>query len=175
MAFEFKLPDIGEGIHEGEIVRWLVKEGDRVEEDQPLVEVMTDKATVELPSPVAGTVLEIKAKEGEVVKVGSVLVVIGEASEAPKRDGREREAAAVAAPAAPTPEKPERERAVEAAPAPAPRRPRHRRGRPALRREAEGGRRRPAAHAYARGPRAAQARRESGSAAPAPHARPAAL
>ncbi len=126
MAFEFKLPDIGEGIHEGEIVRWLVKEGDRVEEDQPLVEVMTDKATVELPSPVAGTVLEIKAKEGEVVKVGSVLVVIGEAGEAgvPKRDGREREAAVAAATAAstaaPTPEKPERERAVGAVPAPAP-------------------------------------------------------
>jgi len=91
MAFEFKLPDIGEGIHEGEIVKWLVKEGDVVEEDQPLVEVMTDKATVELPSPVAGTILEIRAKEGEVVQVGSVLVVIGAEGEEPKPDGREAE------------------------------------------------------------------------------------
>ncbi len=103
MAFEFKLPDIGEGIHEGEIVKWLVKEGDTVKEDQPLVEVMTDKATVELPSPVAGTILEIRAKEGEVVEVGSVLVVIGEAGEAPKSDGKEREAVPAPAPAAPEP------------------------------------------------------------------------
>jgi pyruvate dehydrogenase E2 component (dihydrolipoamide acetyltransferase) len=93
MAFEFKLPDIGEGIHEGEIVKWLVKVGDTVEEDQPLVEVMTDKATVELPSPVAGTILEIRAKEGEVVEVGSVLVVIGAEGEEPKPDGREAERA----------------------------------------------------------------------------------
>ncbi len=120
MAFEFKLPDIGEGIHEGEIVRWLVKEGDVVEEDQPIVEVMTDKATVELPSPVAGKILEIRAKEGEIVKVGSVLVVIGEEGEAPKRDGREREAAVVAP--APAKEKeaeqaPAREPVAAAAPA----------------------------------------------------------
>jgi len=105
MAVEFKLPDIGEGIHEGEIVKWLVKEGDRVEEDQPLVEVMTDKATVEIPSPAAGVVLEIRAKEGEVVKVGSVLVVIGAEGEEPKPDGREaeaeRERVAVAAAEAP--------------------------------------------------------------------------
>ena len=114
MAFEFKLPDIGEGIHEGEIVRWLVKEGDVVEEDQPIVEVMTDKATVELPSPVAGKILEIRAKEGEIVKVGSVLVVIGEEGEAPKRDGREREAAVVA----PTPAK--KAEKAPAAPAPPP-------------------------------------------------------
>ncbi|MBI1742826.1 2-oxo acid dehydrogenase subunit E2 [Candidatus Acetothermia bacterium] len=81
MAFEFKLPDIGEGVHEGEIVKWLVKEGDTVKEDQPLVEVMTDKATVEIPSPKAGTVLKLMYKEGEVAKVGTVLVTIGVAGE----------------------------------------------------------------------------------------------
>lgn len=89
MPFEFKLPDIGEGIHEGEIVKWLVKEGDSVREDQPLVEVMTDKATVEIPAPRAGKILKLNAKEGEVVKVGSVLVIIeevGEAKPEPKRE-----------------------------------------------------------------------------------------
>ena len=57
MALEFKLPDIGEGLTEGEITKWLVKEGQQVAADQPMVEVMTDKATVEIPSPVAGTVV----------------------------------------------------------------------------------------------------------------------
>lgn len=96
MAVEFKLPDIGEGVHEGEIVKWLVKEGDTVQEDQPLVEVMTDKATVEIPSPSAGKILQINANEGEVVKVGSVLVVIGKEGEQPTTDGRKAEAAVVA-------------------------------------------------------------------------------
>jgi pyruvate dehydrogenase E2 component (dihydrolipoamide acetyltransferase) len=89
MPFEFRLPDIGEGIHEGEIVKWLVKEGDIVREDQPMVEVMTDKATVEIPAPRAGKILKLNAKEGETVKVGSVLVIIeelGEAKPEPKRE-----------------------------------------------------------------------------------------
>jgi len=89
MPFEFKLPDIGEGIHEGEIVKWLVKEGDFVREDQPMVEVMTDKATVEIPAPRAGKILKLHAQEGEVVKVGVVLVTIeevGEAKPEPKRE-----------------------------------------------------------------------------------------
>lgn len=94
MAFEFKLPDVGEGVHEGEIVQWLVERGDQVEEDQPLVEVMTDKATVEIPSPRAGTVLELRAEEGEVVEVGSVLVVIGEEGEEPQADGQKAKAEA---------------------------------------------------------------------------------
>jgi len=81
-VFEFKLPDVGEGVHEGEIVKWLVKEGDRVEEFQPMVEVLTDKATVEIPAPKSGVILKLMAKEGEVVKVGSVLVLIGEPGEA---------------------------------------------------------------------------------------------
>ncbi len=73
---DFKLPDIGEGIHEGEIVRWLVKEGDSLAADAPMVEVMTDKATVEIPSPVTGKVAAILAQEGQTVPVGSVLVRI---------------------------------------------------------------------------------------------------
>src|SRR3989454_11526474 len=79
MARDFKLPDIGEGVHEGEVVKWFVKEGDAVRENDPMVEVMTDKVTVQIPSPVTGKVLQLRAKEGEVVKVGSTLVVFGEA------------------------------------------------------------------------------------------------
>ena len=77
MAHEFKLPDLGEGLTEAEIARWLVAEGDTIAEDQPLVEVQTDKTTVEIPSPREGTVLKILVEEGEVAPVGAVLVVIG--------------------------------------------------------------------------------------------------
>ncbi len=102
MALEFKLPNIGEGIAEGEIVKWLVKPGDTVAEHQPVVEVMTDKATVEIPAPQAGRITELRAKEGEVVPVGKVLFVLesGAAKAAP-------------APAAPAPAP------AKAAPAPA--------------------------------------------------------
>jgi pyruvate dehydrogenase E2 component (dihydrolipoamide acetyltransferase) len=81
MAFEFKLPDIGEGVAEGEIVKWFVAEGDRVERDQPMVEVLTDKANVEIPAPRAGVILKILAQEGQTVPVESTLVVIGEPGE----------------------------------------------------------------------------------------------
>lgn len=81
MALEFRFPDVGEGIHEGEIVRWLVHEGDQVRPDQPLVEVETDKAVVEIPAPRAGTILRRAVGEGEKIQVGEVLVVIGEAGE----------------------------------------------------------------------------------------------
>ena len=74
--FEFPLPDIGEGVAEGEIVQWMVKEGDPVKEDQEIVEVMTDKATVPITSPVAGTIRKIVAQAGSVVPVGSVLLSI---------------------------------------------------------------------------------------------------
>ncbi|HRK01943.1 MAG TPA: 2-oxo acid dehydrogenase subunit E2, partial [Oligoflexia bacterium] len=74
---EFKLPDIGEGVHEGEIVKWLVKEGDSVKVDQPMVEIMTDKATVEIPTSTAGVIQKLNAKEGDVVKVGQVIAVLG--------------------------------------------------------------------------------------------------
>ncbi len=76
MAFEFKLHDIGEGITEGEIVKWFVKPGDEVKEDDVLVEVQNDKSVVELTSPVDGKVLEIKVQEGETAVVGDVLITI---------------------------------------------------------------------------------------------------
>ena len=105
MAYEFKLPDIGEGVVEGEIVKWLVAEGDEVAEDQPLVEVMTDKATVTIPSPKKGKVLKRFGAEGEIAKVHHPLIALdvgGGAAAAPK-----------AAPAAEAPKA-----AVAAAPAP---------------------------------------------------------
>lgn len=74
MSFEFRLPDIGEGIHEGEIVKWFVKPGDKVNEDDVLCEVQNDKAVVEIPSPVAGTVEEVLVEEGTVAIVGDVLI-----------------------------------------------------------------------------------------------------
>ncbi|HVS84765.1 MAG TPA: biotin/lipoyl-containing protein, partial [Gaiellaceae bacterium] len=97
MAYEFKLPDLGEGLTEGEVARWLVAEGDHVAEDEPLVEVQTDKTTVEIPSPAAGVVARILVPEGEVVPVGTVLVVIGEGAVA--SDAPEPETTAAPAPA----------------------------------------------------------------------------
>jgi pyruvate dehydrogenase E2 component (dihydrolipoamide acetyltransferase) len=78
VAYEFKLPDLGEGLTEGEIARWLVSEGQEIAEDDPLVEIQTDKTTVEIPSPAAGRVAQILVEEGKVVPVGTVLVVIGD-------------------------------------------------------------------------------------------------
>jgi pyruvate dehydrogenase E2 component (dihydrolipoamide acetyltransferase) len=92
MAYEFKLPDLGEGLTEGEVARWLVAEGDDVTEDQPLVEIQTDKTTVEIPSPAAGKVAQILVEEGKVVPVGTVLVVIGEDGAAPARQPQAEEA-----------------------------------------------------------------------------------
>jgi pyruvate dehydrogenase E2 component (dihydrolipoamide acetyltransferase) len=81
MAKEFCLPDIGEGIAEAEIVKWLVQEGASVTEDQNLVEIETDKAIVTLPSPHAGTVTRLHGKEGDIIKVGQVLVSFGDGAE----------------------------------------------------------------------------------------------
>ena len=105
MAYEFKLPDLGEGLTEGEIARWLVTEGQELAEDDPLVEIQTDKTTVEIPSPAAGTVTRILVSEGEVVPVGTVLVVIG-------GDGA-NEPAAPTAPATEAIRKPEATASVE--------------------------------------------------------------
>jgi pyruvate dehydrogenase E2 component (dihydrolipoamide acetyltransferase) len=86
MARPFKLPDLGEGLTEGEVARWLVSEGQEIGEDDPLVEIQTDKATVEIPSPYAGTVLKILVADGAVVPVGTELVLIGEVGEQPTND-----------------------------------------------------------------------------------------
>ena len=106
MAYDVKLPDIGEGVAEGEIVRWLVKAGESVKEDQPLVEVMTDKASVEIPSPRTGVIAMLHVEEGAMVPVGTVIVSIAVAGEA-----------AAAAPVAAAPATPA---AAAAAPASAP-------------------------------------------------------
>jgi pyruvate dehydrogenase E2 component (dihydrolipoyllysine-residue acetyltransferase) len=100
MAYEFKLPDLGEGLTEGEIARWLVAEGQEIAEDEPLVEIATDKTTVEIPSPAAGMVTQILVQEGAVVPVGTVLVVIGgdsPAEVAPAAQDFDREPAATRA------------------------------------------------------------------------------
>src|SRR5215211_1923291 len=89
MAYEFKLPDLGEGVREGEIARWLVEVGQEIAEDDPLVEIQTDKTTVEIPSPAAGTVSRILVDAGELVPVGTPLVVIG--SDAVGTDAAARE------------------------------------------------------------------------------------
>lgn len=103
MAFEFKLPDIGEGVAEAEIVKWLVAVGDTVKEDQPLVEVLTDKATVEIPSPRAGRVARLGGAEGATIPVGSVLIeieVAGEPAPAAAAASAAAPAGALARPAA---------------------------------------------------------------------------
>lgn len=81
-VYEWKLPDVGEGIHEAEIVRWLVAPGDVVDPDQPILEIQTDKASVDIPSPVAGRVDKILAEEGQMVTVGTVVIVFDAAGEA---------------------------------------------------------------------------------------------
>src|SRR5580700_2383420 len=81
MAIELEMPELAESVVEGEIVKWLVNEGDRVEQDQLLVEVMTDKVTVEVPSPYAGILLKQVAKEGEVVAIGKPIAIFGEPGE----------------------------------------------------------------------------------------------
>jgi len=78
VAYEFKLPDLGEGITSGEIKKWHVRKGEKVEEDQTIAEVETDKAVVELPSPVTGVIEDLKAPEGGKVNVGEVVAVIRE-------------------------------------------------------------------------------------------------
>jgi pyruvate dehydrogenase E2 component (dihydrolipoamide acetyltransferase) len=113
--YDFKLPDLGEGIHEGQIVRVLVKEGDQVTEYQPLLEVETDKAAVEVPSPKTGTISRIHVEPGQTVKVGTVLISIDEGTGdgQPAAPAATEAAQATKAPTAPKPARP--------APAPTPR------------------------------------------------------
>ena len=84
MPYEFKFPDVGEGIAEGEIVKWLVKEGDKVKADQEIVQIETDKAVVDIPSPKAGVILKIHFKEGQTIKVGQTLITLGGKTEEAK-------------------------------------------------------------------------------------------
>ncbi len=90
MAIELKLPDVGEGVAEGEIVRWLVAEGAAVKEDDLLVEVLTDKAAIEIPSPAAGVLTRILASPGRIVKVGEAIALIEPSSAAPPSPGGEK-------------------------------------------------------------------------------------
>ncbi len=121
MSFDFHLPDLAEGMTEAEIVSWKVKVGDDVAMDQPLVEVMSDKATVEIPSPRAGTIASLNYKEGDMCAVGAVLFVIDEAGAGATDSGNGAGAAVVAAdaPAAATPAAARAPAAVPAAVAPA--------------------------------------------------------
>lgn len=89
MKFEFKFPDIGEGLDEGVIMKWMVEEGDEIKEGDSVVEVETDKVTAEIPSPKTGKILELKAKKGDTIHVGNVFIVIeveGEESESPSEE-----------------------------------------------------------------------------------------
>jgi len=81
MAYEFRFPDVGEGIHEGEIVKWFVKEGDKVQADAPLGEIETDKAIVEMPSPKTGKILKLHVQAGGIIHVGEIMVTILEEGE----------------------------------------------------------------------------------------------
>ncbi|MEL6878630.1 MAG: dihydrolipoamide acetyltransferase family protein [Pseudomonadota bacterium] len=100
--FTFNMPDVGEGVAEAEIVEWQVKVGDQIEEDQHIVDVMTDKATIDIESPVTGTVTEVAGEAGDIVAVGAMLLVVEVEGEA--EEGTEEEAAAPAPSPEPTPE-----------------------------------------------------------------------
>ncbi len=104
MAFEFKLPDVGEGLHEAELLKWMVNEGDYVREDQPIMEVQTDKAAVEITSPVNGKVSKLLGKPGDILHVHSVVVVFDDGSAGTVPSSAEAEAVvAAAAPGGATP------------------------------------------------------------------------
>ena len=122
--FEFKLPDIGEGVVEGEVVEWMVAVGDTVKEDDPILSVMTDKATVEIPAPCDGTVKSIVGEAGDILPVGGVCIVFevdgeGNASESEATAPAEPAPAPEAAPAAPEPAPAPVAPPAPAAPAPA--------------------------------------------------------
>ncbi|MCW2800131.1 MAG: sucB, partial [Aeromicrobium sp.] len=115
MATSVTLPALGESVTEGTVTQWLKQVGDTVAVDEPLLEISTDKVDTEIPSPVAGVLLEIKAAEDETVEVGAVLAIIGEAGESPADDA----APAAEAPAAEAPPAAEPESAVVEEPTPA--------------------------------------------------------
>src|SRR3954454_15259734 len=107
MSVEVVMPQMGESITEGTVSKWLKKVGERVEKDEPVLEISTDKVDAEVPSPGAGILLEVRTQEGETVEVGTVLAVIGEEGDAPASAGGgqpSKEASALAEPSAPAPE-----------------------------------------------------------------------
>src|SRR5579862_1575160 len=104
MATDVVMPQMGESIAEGTIVRWIKQVGDAVERDEPLFEISTDKVDAEIPSPAAGVVTEIRAKEGETVPVNSVVAVIGQAGAQPSAASAAREPSHPAQPPAPPPQ-----------------------------------------------------------------------
>lgn len=114
---DLKLPDLGEGVMEGEVVKWLVKLGDSVTEDQVVLEIMTDKATVEIPTKFSGKVQELVFKEGEIAKVGQIMMRL-EGSTSTGKGGAPEKASAPAA-KAPAPAPAQTKPAPAAAPAPA--------------------------------------------------------
>ncbi len=116
---EVTLPALGESVTEGTISRWLKEVGDTVEADEPLLEVSTDKVDTEIPSPAAGTLLEIRFKEDDVAEVGAVLAVVGDAAQAPAAEPEQAAPEPEPEPAAPTPE-PAAAAPAPAAPTPAP-------------------------------------------------------
>ena len=103
MATEFRLPELGENIKDGDLIKVMVSAGDTVAQDQPVLELETDKATIEVPSPVSGTIKEIFVKNGDKLKVGQLIFTVDSSGTAPKNGSGEAKPAAVATPAAPTP------------------------------------------------------------------------
>ena len=116
MATEVVMPQMGESIAEGTITRWLVKPGDKVERDQPLFEISTDKVDAEIPSPASGTLLEIRNQEGETVPVNQVVALIGEAGEQPAAGAAVPAAVPQPAPPPPAPAEAKGEEAAREAP-----------------------------------------------------------
>src|SRR5918993_2726558 len=94
MPTEFKIPELGENISAGDVVRVLVKPGDTIEKDQPVLELETDKATIEVPSSVSGTVQDVKVKQGDKVKVGQVVFTVGDGAAAAAPDKAQEKGAA---------------------------------------------------------------------------------
>src|SRR5262245_33826712 len=122
MAEEVKMPQMGESIAEGTIVRWLKQVGESVKRDEPLFEISTDKVDAEIPSPVSGTLTEIKVREGETVAVNTVVAIIGDgaAQSATAADSRAEGPKQEAEPKAAAPATPPPAQTIEAQPTPAP-------------------------------------------------------
>jgi 2-oxoglutarate dehydrogenase E2 component (dihydrolipoamide succinyltransferase) len=94
MSVEVVMPQMGESITEGTVSKWLKSVGDKIEKDEPILEISTDKVDAEVPSPAAGTLLEIRHQEGETVEVGTALAVIGAEGEEPVGSGQKAEGSA---------------------------------------------------------------------------------